>query len=170
MSATMSHGFSLLLGGGYGYLTGQHGMAVDNLLQVRPVPAGSYSFLLTGLLQATIVTADGSTLTLSETENPDLFWAIRGGGSNFGVCTEFIIRLHPQRATVFAGLVIFPPDVLDALMATIHQWWANVKDNEVLVQILGRDPAGRVSNQYHTNATAAAYNIFAGLHNAFPIL
>ncbi|KAI0249109.1 FAD binding domain-containing protein [Lactifluus subvellereus] len=115
----------LLLGGGYGFLSGQHGTAVDNLLQ------------------ATIVTADGTALTLSDMENPDLFWAIRGGGSNFGVCTEFVLRLHPQRTTVFAGLVIFPPDVLDALTAAVHQWWTNMKENEGLMQILGRDPAGK---------------------------
>ncbi|KAI0249113.1 hypothetical protein BJV78DRAFT_1378298 [Lactifluus subvellereus] len=127
VAGTVNHtGVSgLLLGGGYGFLTSQHGTAVDNLLQ------------------ATIVTADGTALTLSDTENPDLFWAIRGGGSNFGVCTEFVLRLHPQRTTVFAGLVIFPPDVLDALMAALYQWWPNAKDNEGLMQIFGRDPAGR---------------------------
>ncbi|KAI0298263.1 hypothetical protein BC826DRAFT_1090741 [Russula brevipes] len=122
VAGTVSHG--LLLGGGFGFLTGQHGLAIDNLLQ------------------ATIVTANGTTLTVSDSENTDLFWGIRGGGSNFGVCTEFVIRLHPQRRTVFAGIVIFPGNVIDEMMKVLSQWWANVKDNEGMLQILGRDPAG----------------------------
>ncbi|KAH9955082.1 FAD-binding domain-containing protein [Russula dissimulans] len=114
----------LLLGGGFGFLTGQHGLVVDNLLQ------------------ATIVTANGKALTVSEEENADLFWGIRGGGSNFGVCTEFVLRLHPQRRTVFGGIVIFPGNVLDDLVTVLRQWWVTIKDNEGILQILGRDPAG----------------------------
>ncbi|KAI9451654.1 hypothetical protein F5148DRAFT_1238677 [Russula earlei] len=126
VAGTVNHtGVSgLLLGGGFGFLTGQHGTVVDNLIQ------------------ATIVTANGTALTLSKEENADLFWGIRGGGSNFGVCTEFILKLHPQRPTVFAGIVIFPGNVLDDLLTVLRQWWATVKDNEGMLQILGRDPSG----------------------------
>ncbi|KAI0294635.1 FAD-binding domain-containing protein [Multifurca ochricompacta] len=123
VAGTVNHG--LLLGGGYGFLTGQHGLVVDNLIQ------------------ATLVTADGTVLTLSDTENTELFWGIRGGGSNFGVCTEFVLRLHPQRRTVFAGIVVFPAEVLDALMAVLTKWWKTVKNNEGILQILGRGPGGR---------------------------
>ncbi|KAH9035779.1 hypothetical protein EDB85DRAFT_2143531 [Lactarius pseudohatsudake] len=112
----------LLLGGGHGYLTGQHGLTIDNLLQ------------------ATIVTANGTTLTLSDTDNPDLFWGIRGGGSNFGICTEFVLQLHPQRPTVFAGMVVYSTDVLRELMAVLARWWKCAKNHEGITIILSKDP------------------------------
>ena len=99
-------------------------------------------------MQATIVTANGTALRVSESENADLFWGIRGGGSNFGVCTEFVLRLHPQRRTVFGGNVIFPKVALDDLMKVLIQWWATVNDHEGILQFLGRDPAGNVSDGY----------------------
>ena len=99
------------------------------------------------LYQATIVTADGTTLTVSDSENADLFWGIRGGGSNFGICTEFVLRIHPQRRTVFAGIAIFPPTVLDDLLKEVSEWWKTVKDNEGMLQIFGRDPSGNVSDK-----------------------
>lgn len=83
---------------------------------------------------------------VSESKNADLFWAIRGGGSNFGVCTEFVLKLHPQRPTVFAGNVVFPAAVLDDLMKVLTQWWATVKNHEGMLQILGRDPSGNVGD------------------------
>jgi hypothetical protein len=99
-------------------------------------------------MQATIVTANGTALKVSESENADLFWGIRGGGSNFGVCVEFVLRLHPQRRTVFGGNIIFPAVVLDKLMKVLIQWWSTVKDNEGILQFLGRDPDGHVSDGY----------------------
>jgi FAD/FMN-containing dehydrogenase len=88
----------LTLGGGIGWLMRKHGATVDNLVS------------------ADLVTADGEVLTASENENPDLFWAIRGGGGNFGIVTSFEFRLHPVGPIVFAGLVFHPledaPEVL----------------------------------------------------------
>ncbi|HKD83680.1 MAG TPA: FAD-binding oxidoreductase [Terriglobales bacterium] len=80
----------LTLGGGFGWLTREYGMTIDNLVS------------------ADLVGADGKMLRASETENPDLFWAIRGGGGNFGVVTQFEFKLHPVGPNVFAGLIVFP--------------------------------------------------------------
>ena len=92
-----------------------------------------------------MVTASGVTLTANATENSDLFWGIRGGGCNFGVCTEFVLKLHPQRATVFAGMVIFPPPALDKVFTTVDQWWKNGPGvNEFIFSIFSRGPDGNV--------------------------
>ena len=80
----------LTLGGGFGWLTREYGMTIDNLVA------------------ADLVGADGNMLHTSEKENPDLFWAIRGGGGNFGVVTQLEFQLHPVGPNVFAGLIVFP--------------------------------------------------------------
>ena len=81
----------LTLGGGIGWLMRKHGATVDNLLSVD------------------LVTAEAELVTASEDENPDLFWAIRGGGGNFGVVTSFEYRLHPVGPIVLAGTDLSPP-------------------------------------------------------------
>ena len=80
----------LTLGGGFGWLTRRHGLTVDNLLA------------------ASVVTADGAMRVASASTNPDLFWALRGGGGNFGVVTSFEFQLHPVGPEVHAGLVVYP--------------------------------------------------------------
>jgi hypothetical protein len=134
---------SLTLGGGYGWLTNRYGLATDNLRQVgfRFRTHTSYSIVL----QATVVTADGSILTANEKENPDLFWAIRGGGGNFGVVMEFVFQLYPQRKTVFAGMVIYAPDSLQKIVEVTKAWWPKAGENEAMCQIASVDPEGRVS-------------------------
>jgi FAD/FMN-containing dehydrogenase len=77
-------------GGGYGWTSCKHGLACDNLLS------------------AEVVRADGSVVTASEQENPELFWGIRGGGGNFGIVTEFELRLHELGPIVCAGLALWP--------------------------------------------------------------
>jgi FAD/FMN-containing dehydrogenase len=81
----------LTLGGGLGWLMGKHGLTVDNLIS------------------ADVVTADGEFRKASAKDNPDLFWALRGGGGNFGVVTSFEYRLHPV-TQVLGGMVIYPLD------------------------------------------------------------
>jgi FAD/FMN-containing dehydrogenase len=80
----------LTLGGGLGYLTRRFGWTVDNLEEVE------------------IVTADGRIRRASREENPDLFWALRGGGGNFGIVTSFTFRLHEVGPTVYGGLIAWP--------------------------------------------------------------
>jgi FAD/FMN-containing dehydrogenase len=90
----------LTLGGGHGYLTRKYGLTIDNLLEVD------------------VVLADGSFVKASESENDDLFWALRGGGGNFGIVTSFTYRLHPVH-TVGVGVTVWPV----AQTAEVLRWY-----------------------------------------------
>jgi FAD/FMN-containing dehydrogenase len=93
----------LTLGGGIGYLARQYGLTIDNLLS------------------ADLVLADGSIVTADERSHPDLFWALRGGGGNFGVVTSFEFRAHPVR-TVIAGPTFWPLDQSAEVMAAYRDF------------------------------------------------
>ena len=83
-------------------------------------------------------------LTTNENENPDLFFGIRGGGSNFGVVTEFVYKLHPQRRTVYSGMLIYPPTALEKLVSVTAEWWATVGEKQGMLQITTVGPDGNV--------------------------
>ncbi|KAF5362701.1 hypothetical protein D9758_011708 [Tetrapyrgos nigripes] len=97
----------LTLGGGFGFLTGEHGLTIDNLVR------------------ATITLTSGETLSISSQpdENPDLFWAIRGAGSNFGVISEFVFRLHPQREQVYSGMLVYNVEKVEEICRVANAWW-----------------------------------------------
>jgi FAD/FMN-containing dehydrogenase len=97
------------LGGGFGWLSRAHGLAADSLLR------------------ADIVTADGRLVTATADRNPDLFWAVRGGGANFGVVTALEFRLYPV-ARVFAGTAWFPRERAAATLARYRDWAASQPD------------------------------------------
>lgn len=93
----------LILHGGYGALTGRRGLALDILISCE------------------VVLADGSIVTASETENPDLFWGLRGAGSSFGVVTKFTSKAYPQ-GDIWGGMFVLPLENLPAVVDFINHW------------------------------------------------
>src|SRR3954451_10795219 len=96
VSTTGVGGFTL--GGGIGWLMRKHGLACDNLVR------------------AEVVTADGQVVSASDSENPDLLWALRGGGGNFGVVTSFEFTLHEVGPTVAGGAIFFPGEDAETIL------------------------------------------------------
>jgi FAD/FMN-containing dehydrogenase len=113
----------LTLGGGHGFLMRRYGLACDNLIS------------------ADVVTADGQCLTASATEHPDLFWALRGGGGNFGVVTSFAYQLHPL-GTMLAGMVIYPIDKAPAFLRLYREVTRTAPDALGSLVALGTLPDG----------------------------
>jgi FAD/FMN-containing dehydrogenase len=113
----------LTLGGGLGWLMGKHGLTVDNLIS------------------ADVVTADGQFRTASVKDNPDLFWALRGGGGNFGVVTSFEYRLHPVMQ-VLGGMVIYPLDQARDLLRFYRDFCGTLPDEAEAYAALITTPDG----------------------------
>lgn len=114
----------LTLGGGLGWLMGKHGLTVDNLIS------------------ADVVTADGTMRTASAQQEPDLFWALRGGGGNFGVVTSFEYRLHPV-ADVLGGMVVHPLERAGEVLRFYRDYCASLPDEaECYLGILTSPDAG----------------------------
>ncbi len=112
----------LTLGGGFGWLSRMHGLAVDNLVG------------------AEVVTADGKRHWASEEDEPDLFWAIRGGGGNFGVVTLFQFALHPVGPEVTAGLVVFPATQAQDVMRRYRDFVDVLPDDASVWAVLRQAP------------------------------
>jgi FAD/FMN-containing dehydrogenase len=111
----------LTLGGGIGWLTRKHGMTIDNLLE------------------ADLVTADGQLRTVNADSDPDLFWAIRGGGGNFGIVTRFRYRLHP--VSMVTGGALFLPLTRDVLRGLVDASMAAPDDLTQISMVMALPPA-----------------------------
>jgi FAD/FMN-containing dehydrogenase len=110
----------LTLGGGIGWLMGKYGLALDNLRSVD------------------LVTADGRVLRASKDENADLFWAVRGGGGNFGIAASFEFRLHTVGPTVTGGLVFWPLNAAGDVLRLFRELATSASDDLMLVaNVLG---------------------------------
>lgn len=116
-------GGGLTLGGGIGWLMRKHGLACDNLLSVD------------------IVSAEGEFLTASETENDDLFWAVRGGGGNFGVVTSFEYRLH-ELDTITGGVALYPPSMLKDMFRIYRDYTSTAPDSVMTMAGIVQGPSG----------------------------
>ncbi len=112
----------LTLGGGIGWLQRKHGLTIDQLLSVD------------------LVTADGELVTASSSENPDLFWGLRGGGGNFGIVTEFEFRLHPVGPVVFAGPIFWPIKQAPELLRFYRGWSAEAPDELMTIVVQRKAP------------------------------
>ena len=114
----------LTLGGGVGWLMGKHGLALDNLVSVE------------------LVLADGRVVTASEQEHPDLFWAVRGGGGNFGVATSLEYRLHPVGPQVTGGLIAYPFDMAWDVLRHFRDLTERLPDELTMFGTLAHAPDG----------------------------
>jgi hypothetical protein len=113
----------LTLGGGVGWLLGKYGLAIDNLLS------------------AEVVLASGEVVRASEEREPDLFWAIRGGGGNFGAVTEFCYRAHPLR-TVLGGAVVHSLDATPEVLGFYREFTSSLPDDLTAFLALRHAPDG----------------------------
>jgi FAD/FMN-containing dehydrogenase len=134
-AATQAHGLAtpvginsttgiagLTLGGGFGWLSRKYGMTIDNLES------------------AEVVTAAGEVLRVSAREHPDLFWAIRGGGGNFGIITRFEFRLHAVGPNVLSGLIVYPLSHAKAVLRRYREFMATAPDELTVWAVLRRAP------------------------------
>jgi len=132
----------ITLGGGVGYLVRKHGLTIDDLLA------------------AEIVTADGELLYVDAGMNPDLFWAIRGGGGNFGVATRFKFRLH-EVDTVVGGMLMLPatPEVISSFVAEAE---AAPEELSTIANVMMAPPMPFVPEEMHGRPVIMAMLVYAG--------
>ena len=135
----------LTLGGGLGFLARRHGLTIDNLLA------------------AEVVNADGAILRAAVDEHPDLFWALRGGGGNFGVVTTFEFALHPVGPTVLAGPIFWPAADTTKVLRFYRDFVADAPDELGTVVRLGTvPPLPAIPEQLHWRPAIAVFSCHAG--------
>jgi FAD/FMN-containing dehydrogenase len=132
----------ITLGGGIGFLARKHGLTIDDLLA------------------AEIVTADGQVLQVDAGTHPDLFWAIRGGGGNFGVATRFKFRLHELPSIV--GGMLFLPVTADIIHAFVSEASAAPRELTTIVNIMPAMPMPFIPAEYHGKFVIMAFMVYAG--------
>lgn len=132
----------ITLGGGVGYLVRKHGLTIDNLLA------------------AEIITADGNFLQVDDTSHPDLFWAIRGGGGNFGVVTRFKFRLHKVDSIV--GGMLFLPATADTITSFITLADAAADELSTIANIITAPPMPFLPEEYYGKPVIMAMLVYAG--------
>src|SRR4051794_23524518 len=143
VSTTGVAGFTL--GGGIGWLMRSHGLACDNLVG------------------AELVTTDGEVVRASESENPKLLWALRGGGGNFGVVTNFEFALHEVGPTVAGGVVFFPGDDAEAVLRGWRAWLPSAPDElTTLVNLATAPPAPFIPEAWHGKRVVAIAAVHSG--------
>src|SRR5918995_1495477 len=135
----------LTLGGGIGWLRRKYGLSSDNLVSVD------------------VVTADGRSLTASETENPDLFWGIRGGGGNFGVVTSFEYRLYPVGPEVMFCFVLYPTQDAREVLRSCERYLSEAPDEVSPVGVFGRVPPVEIfPERWHGEPFVAFLAMYVG--------
>jgi FAD/FMN-containing dehydrogenase len=143
VSSTGVAGFTL--GGGIGWLMRKHGLACDNLRA------------------AELVTADGRVLRADASENPDLFWGLRGGGGNFGIVTDFEFDLHPVGPTVCAGAVFYPGERAEEILRFYRDFARDVPDElTTLANLITAPPAPFLPEEWHGRKLIALIGCHAG--------
>jgi len=132
----------ITLGGGIGYLVRKYGLTIDDLLAVE------------------LVTADGNLLVADADHNPELFWALRGGGGNFGIATRFKFRVH-QVDQVVGGMLILPatPDVIVGFIAAAD---AAPDELSTILNVMSCPPLPFVPSEYHGKVIVMALLAYAG--------
>jgi FAD/FMN-containing dehydrogenase len=148
----------LTLGGGFGWLSRRHGLTIDNLRG------------------ATVVTADGAVHGVSASAEPDLFWALRGGGGNFGVVTSFEFELHPVGPEVYAGLVVYPAAQAQKVLRAWRDFTAGAPDELSVWTVMRKaPPLPFLPESVHGTdvvifALVHCGDVQAGQHAAAPVL
>jgi hypothetical protein len=135
----------LTLGGGIGWLQRKYGLTCDNLISVD------------------MVTADGQYIKASDTENPDLFWAVKGGGGNFGIVTSFEYRLYPVGPIVLGGMVLYPMEKAPEFLRFYRDFAADVPDELTINPLLRiAPPAPFLPEHVHHKPVVGIAACYAG--------
>ena len=146
----------LTLGGGYGWLSGRYGLTIDSLLEVQ------------------IVLSDGSIQRASKSENPDLFWAVRGAGHSFGVVSEFVFQTYDQKSEIWAGQLVWPASIkLDAVLDFANSLLTKSDPDSAMIVGVTMPPfmteLAVVATVFHNGPYEAAERVFKPLLDSEPL-